>query len=75
MLFLFDKLTTSLIACVLEYSVALAGLITFLHASFDMKTFVLGKFHYVLYFLVLAMQVKPQFNFLHSDYFKRKRCR
>jgi 26S proteasome regulatory subunit N1 len=37
--------------------VALAGLITFLHASFDMKAFILGKFHYVLYFLVLAMQV------------------
>jgi 26S proteasome regulatory subunit N1 len=37
-------------------NVALAGLITFLHASFDMKSFILGKYHYVMYFLVLAMQ-------------------
>ena len=38
-------------------SVALAGLITFLHASFDMKSVILGKYHYVMYILVLAMQV------------------
>ncbi|CAJ2642226.1 unnamed protein product [Trifolium pratense] len=36
---------------------ALAGLITMLHACLDMKAIVLGKYHYVLYFLVLAMQV------------------
>ncbi|KAI5661718.1 hypothetical protein M9H77_21041 [Catharanthus roseus] len=35
---------------------ALAGLITFLHACLDMKAIILGKYHYVLYFLVLAMQ-------------------
>ncbi|KAK9285775.1 hypothetical protein L1049_024976 [Liquidambar formosana] len=35
---------------------ALAGIITLLHACLDMKTIILGKYHYVLYFLVLAMQ-------------------
>ncbi|CAI9759372.1 unnamed protein product [Fraxinus pennsylvanica] len=35
---------------------ALAGLVTLLHACLDMKAIVLGKYHYVLYFLVLAMQ-------------------
>ena len=40
---------------------ALAGLITFLHGSLDMKSVVLGKYHYVLYFLVLAMQVISEF--------------
>ncbi|KAG5028686.1 hypothetical protein JHK87_012200 [Glycine soja] len=34
----------------------LAGLITMLHACLDMKAIVLGKYHYVFYFLVLAMQ-------------------
>ncbi|KAG9441817.1 hypothetical protein H6P81_017671 [Aristolochia fimbriata] len=34
---------------------ALAGLITMLHACLDMKSIILGKYHYVLYFLVLAM--------------------
>jgi hypothetical protein len=38
-------------------SVALAGLMSFLHGSLDMKSIILGKYHYVLYFLVLAMQV------------------
>lgn len=28
-----------------------------LHACLDMKAIILGKYHYVLYFLVLAMQV------------------
>ncbi|GLU06370.1 hypothetical protein SLE2022_234100 [Rubroshorea leprosula] len=36
--------------------IALAGLITMLHACLDMKAIMLGKYHYVLYFLVLAMQ-------------------
>ncbi|KAG5226331.1 26S proteasome non-ATPase regulatory [Salix suchowensis] len=36
---------------------ALAGLITMLHACLDMKNIASGKYHYVLYFLVLAMQV------------------
>lgn len=35
---------------------ALAGIITLLHACLDMKSIILGKYHYVLYFLVLAMQ-------------------
>ncbi|XP_057953609.1 26S proteasome non-ATPase regulatory subunit 2 homolog A-like [Malania oleifera] len=35
---------------------ALAGIITLLHACLDLKTIILGKYHYVLYFLVLAMQ-------------------
>ncbi|XP_010035795.2 26S proteasome non-ATPase regulatory subunit 2 homolog A [Eucalyptus grandis] len=35
---------------------ALAGIITMLHACLDMKAIILGKYHYVLYFLVLAMQ-------------------
>ncbi|KAG9149835.1 hypothetical protein Leryth_024664 [Lithospermum erythrorhizon] len=35
---------------------ALAGIVTLLHACLDMKSIVLGKYHYVLYFLVLAMQ-------------------
>ncbi|KAL5056663.1 hypothetical protein RYX36_037345 [Vicia faba] len=35
---------------------ALAGLVTVLYACLDMKTVLLGEYHYVLYFLVLAMQ-------------------
>ncbi|KAK4438722.1 26S proteasome non-ATPase regulatory subunitA [Sesamum alatum] len=35
---------------------ALAGLVILLHACLDMKAIILGKYHYVLYFLVLAMQ-------------------
>ncbi|GMJ09888.1 26S PROTEASOME REGULATORY SUBUNIT S2 1A, 26S proteasome regulatory subunit S2 1A [Hibiscus trionum] len=35
---------------------ALAGLVTMLHACLDMKAMVLGKYHYILYFIVLAMQ-------------------
>ncbi|GMN53862.1 hypothetical protein TIFTF001_023003 [Ficus carica] len=35
---------------------ALAGIITMLHACLDLKAIILGKYHYVLYFLVLAMQ-------------------
>ncbi|KAK9689840.1 hypothetical protein RND81_09G085200 [Saponaria officinalis] len=35
---------------------ALAGLVTMLHCCLDLKAFILGKYHYVLYFLVLAMQ-------------------
>ncbi|BBN10869.1 26S proteasome regulatory subunit N1 [Marchantia polymorpha subsp. ruderalis] len=37
-------------------NVALAGLMTFLHGCLDMKSVILGKYHYVLYYLVLAMQ-------------------
>jgi hypothetical protein len=35
-----------------------------LHACLDMKAIVLGKYHYVLYFLVLAMQVCLSLKFL-----------
>ncbi|KAJ1686581.1 hypothetical protein LUZ63_017971 [Rhynchospora breviuscula] len=35
---------------------ALAGLVTVLHACLDMKSIILGKYHYMLYALVLAMQ-------------------
>ncbi|KAI3457194.1 hypothetical protein Pfo_013857 [Paulownia fortunei] len=35
---------------------ALAGLVILLHACLDMKAIILGKYHYVLYFLTLAMQ-------------------
>ncbi|XP_062152652.1 26S proteasome non-ATPase regulatory subunit 2 homolog A [Alnus glutinosa] len=35
---------------------ALAGLVTMLHACLDLKAIILTKYHYVLYFLVLAMQ-------------------
>lgn len=48
----------SLTCAYLVYSVALAGLTTFLHACLDTKSILLGKYHYVLYYLVLAMQVK-----------------
>jgi hypothetical protein len=37
--------------------VVLAKLISFLHGSLDMKSIILGKYHYVLYFPVLVMQV------------------
>ncbi|PPE00204.1 hypothetical protein GOBAR_DD02780 [Gossypium barbadense] len=35
---------------------ALAGLVTMLHACLDMKSIILGKYHFVLYYLVLAMK-------------------
>ncbi|KAK9003684.1 hypothetical protein V6N11_084318 [Hibiscus sabdariffa] len=35
---------------------ALAGLVTMLHACLDLKEIILGKYHFVLYFLVLAIQ-------------------
>ncbi|KAF3962531.1 hypothetical protein ACB098_06G115700 [Castanea mollissima] len=35
---------------------ALAGIVIMLHACLDMKSVILGKYHYMLYFLVLAMQ-------------------
>jgi 26S proteasome regulatory subunit N1 len=42
-----DRLLTS--------SVALAGLLVVLHAHMDVKNIILGKYHYLLYFLVTAM--------------------
>ena len=35
--------------------VSLAGLITVLYAATDMDTFLCGKYHYFLYYLVLSM--------------------
>ncbi|WJX91340.1 26S proteasome non-ATPase regulatory subunit 2 A [Trifolium repens] len=35
---------------------SLAGLITMMHSCLDMKAMMLGKYHFILYFLVLAMQ-------------------
>ncbi|KAK8486481.1 hypothetical protein V6N11_045142 [Hibiscus sabdariffa] len=35
---------------------ALAGLVIVLHACLDMQAIILGKYHFVLYFLVLAMR-------------------
>ncbi|KAJ0970735.1 hypothetical protein J5N97_018694 [Dioscorea zingiberensis] len=35
---------------------ALAGLVIVLHACLDMKSVIIGKYHYMLYILVLAMQ-------------------
>ncbi|KAL1812795.1 hypothetical protein ACET3Z_022860 [Daucus carota] len=35
---------------------ALAGVVILLHACLDIKAIILGKYHYVLYFLVLAIQ-------------------
>ncbi|KAH9616568.1 hypothetical protein KSS87_002202 [Heliosperma pusillum] len=35
---------------------ALAGLVITLHCCVDMEYFIFGKYHYVLYYLVLAMQ-------------------
>lgn len=37
-------------------NIALAGIISFLHGCLDMKAIILGKYHYVLYFLTLAIQ-------------------
>lgn len=47
--------------CFFEPRTALAGIVTLLHACLDMKSIILGKYHYVLYFIVLAMQVSAMF--------------
>jgi len=36
-------------------NVSLAGLLTVIYACSDMKTFIGGKYHYFLYYLVLSM--------------------
>ena len=36
-------------------NVSLAGLITVLYTCTDMKTFLVGKYHYFLYYLVLSI--------------------
>ena len=61
---LWNYLSATSVICWLMHShnffpcrMALAGLVTMLHACLDMKAIILGKYHYVLYFLVLAMQV------------------
>eukprot|EP01027_Heterolobosea_sp_BB2_P017777 GEZU01025151.1.p1 GENE.GEZU01025151.1~~GEZU01025151.1.p1 ORF type:complete len:915 (-),score=306.66 GEZU01025151.1:111-2855(-) len=40
---------------VLLSPVALAGLLTVMHAGLDMKDLILGKYHYLLYYLVCSM--------------------
>jgi len=35
--------------------VSLAGLLTVLYSCTDMKTFLVGKYHYFLYYLVLSI--------------------
>lgn len=36
-------------------NVSLAGLLTVLYAATDMKTFIVGKYHYILFYLTLSM--------------------
>jgi len=36
-------------------NVSLAGIITLLYSATDMETFICGKYHYFLYYLVLSM--------------------
>lgn len=36
-------------------NVSLAGLLTVLYSATDMKTFINGKYHYFLYYLVLSI--------------------
>ena len=36
-------------------NVSLAGLVTVLYACSDMKTFLVGNYHYFLYYLVLSI--------------------
>jgi len=36
-------------------NVSLAGILTVLYAATDMETFICGKYHYFLYYLVLSM--------------------
>ena len=36
-------------------NVSLAGLLTVLYAATDIKTFIAGKYHYILYYLTLAI--------------------
>lgn len=36
-------------------NVSLAGLLTVLYACTDMKTFIVGKYHYILFYLTLSI--------------------
>ncbi|CAK9172844.1 unnamed protein product [Ilex paraguariensis] len=51
-----DAYFFEIVYIIVFFRTALAGLVTLLHACLDMKAIILGKYHYVLYFLVLAMQ-------------------
>lgn len=53
---------------ILVYRMALAGLVTVLHACLDMKSIILGKYHYMLFALVLAMQVGGNDSTCNSIY-------
>lgn len=41
--------------CVLSLAAALAGLLIMAHASIDLKNTLLGKHHYLLYWLAVSM--------------------
>jgi 26S proteasome regulatory subunit N1 len=55
-------------------NVALAGLITVLYSCTDMKTFLCGKYHYFLFYLVLSIYprmlitVRDRFNLYYFHY-------
>jgi hypothetical protein len=47
-------------------NVSLAGLITILYTCTDMKTFLCGKYHYFLYYLVLSMYPRMLITVIYS---------
>lgn len=47
-------------------NVSLAGLITMLYTCTDMKTFLCGKYHYFLYYLVLSMYPRMLITVIYS---------
>lgn len=53
-------------------NVSLAGLLTVLYAATDHKTFIAGKYHYILYYLTLSiyprMLITVSFSFLLNFY-------
>lgn len=46
-------------------NVGLAGIIAVLYASSDMKTFILGKYHFFLYYLVLSIYPRMLITVIH----------
>lgn len=48
-------------------NVSLAGLLTVLYAATDIKTFIVGKYHYILYYLTLS--IYPRMLITVSDSF------
>lgn len=49
-------------------NVSLAGLLTVLYTCTDMKTFLVGKYHYFLYYLVLSMYPRMLITVSHNYY-------